>query len=106
MSGTLEGQYVIARSVNAGVFAGELADGGALGDGIDRTSVTLKNARRLWYWAGAASLSQLAVTGTSEPRNCKFPEEVPIVTINDVCELLGVTDKARKNIAEVVIWKA
>ena len=100
------GQYVIVRAVNAGVFAGTLADGGHLGDGADRTSVTLLDARRLWYWDGAASLSQLAVSGTSKPGNCKFPVEVPVVTVNEVCELLAVTDSARKSIAGVPVWDA
>lgn len=100
----MPGQYVIVRSSEAGVFAGELADNGQLGDVTDRTSVTLNNARRLWYWDGAASLSQLAVTGVSKPRSCKFPVEVPVATINGVCELLAVTDDARKSIAEVPVW--
>ena len=101
-----QGQYVIVRSVNAGVFAGTLADGGQLGDGTDHATVTLTGMRRLWYWDGAASLSQLAVDGTSKPANCKFPAEVPAAEIHDVCELLTVTDKARQSIAAVPVWQA
>jgi hypothetical protein len=101
-----EGQYVIARSVNAGVFAGSLPEGEKLTDGKERASVTLTGARRLWYWDGAASLSQLAMTGTSKPGGCKFPVEVEMVTLNEVCELLAVTDEARKSIAAVPAWSA
>lgn len=101
-----EGQYVIARAVNAGVFAGTLADGGELGDGIDRRSVTLTGARRLWYWEGAASLSQLATTGTSKPDRCKFPAPVSVVTLNDICELLAVSDTARRVLEDVPAWEA
>jgi hypothetical protein len=90
--------YVIVRTYSAGVFAGELAS---------RTGkeVVLYNARRLWYWAGAASLSQLSVDGTSKPESCKFPCEVPRVMLTEAIEILSVSDKARKNIAEVPTWK-
>ena len=101
-----QGQYVIVRSVNAGVFAGTLANGGQIGDGTDHSTVTLTDARRLWYWDGAASLSQLAVDGTSKPSTCKFPVEVPVAEIIGVCELLAVTDKARQSIAAVPVWQA
>ena len=64
----LEGkEYCIVRTYSAGVFAGF----------IDRNSVvnrcgTVFDARRLWRWSGAASLSQLSVDGTSNPSDCKF----------------------------------
>jgi hypothetical protein len=99
------GQYVIARSTNAGVFAGELvAPVTELGDGTPLPSVTLTGARRLWYWAGAASLSQLAMTGTSKPVSCKFPAEVATVVLMEVCEVLAVTEAARASIAGVPVW--
>ena len=91
-------KYVIVRTYSAGVFAGEL---------VSRTDqeVVLANARRLWYWKGAASLSQLATTGTSDPKGCKFPVEVPRVELLEAIEILDVTPEARKSIAEVPIWK-
>ena len=101
-----QGQYVIVRSANAGVFAGTLANGGRIGDGTDHATVTLTGARRLWYWDGAASLSQLAVDGTFKPAKCRFPAEVPDAEILGVCELLAVTDKARDSIAAVPVWQA
>ena len=61
--------YVIVRTRSAGVHAGELIS-------HNKKGVELKNARRLWYWDGAASLSQLAMEGVSRPENCKFPEPV------------------------------
>jgi len=39
--------------------------------------VELVNARRLWYWSGAASLSQMALEGVKNPDTCKFPAAVP-----------------------------
>ena len=62
-------KYVIVRTYSAGVFAGEL-------ESRKGQEVVMRNARRLWYWDGAASLSQLAMEGTSKPQNCKFPCEV------------------------------
>lgn len=91
-------EYVIVRTSSAGVFAGTL---------VSRTGrvVVLKNARRLWYWSGAASLSQLSVDGVSKPEECKFPCEVPQVTLLKAIEILPVSKAARKSIAEVPIWK-
>jgi len=90
-------EYVIVRTYSAGVFAGTL-------ESRKGQEVVLKNARRLWYWDGAASLSQLATDGVSKPQNCKFPCEVLRVELLQVIEILQVTEKARKSIATVPIW--
>ena len=63
----------------------------------------VENARRLWYWAGAASLSQLAVTGTSKPKECKFPVEFP-GSINGSNWILDVTPEAEASIKAVPVW--
>lgn len=90
-------KYVIVRTYSAGVFAGTL-------ESRTGREVVLINARRLWYWDGAASLSQLAVDGTSKPQNCKFPCEVSRVELLEVIEILDVTKKAQESIAAVPIW--
>lgn len=90
-------QYVIIRAQGAGVFAGELVS-------RNGTDVTLKNSRRLWYWSGAASLSELAVRGTSRPGDCKFPVTVPQQDITGVLEVLHATDEARRSIESVKEW--
>lgn len=94
-------KYVIVRSYAMGVFAGELHE-----DSTETLKILI-NARRIWYWAGASSLSQLAVDGTSKPMECKFPVEVPRVEITSPqgFEILDVTDKARESIAGVPVWK-
>ena len=89
--------YVIIRAQGAGVFAGELLS-------RKGTEVTLKNSRRLWYWSGAASLSELAVRGTSRPGDCKFPVVVPEQYIMGVLEVLKCTDAARESIEGVKEW--
>lgn len=90
---------VIIRTRSAGVFAGLLKS-------FKGSTVVLTNARRLWYWAGAASLSQLSVDGTSNPTACKFPVAVPEVTLLEVIEILPLSAKARASIDDVKIWEA
>lgn len=92
-------KYVIVRTCSAGVFAGELHS---------RTGqeVVLLNARRLWRWSGAASLSQMAVEGTSRPSDCKFPVAVPRVELLDAIEILDVTEAGRRSIEGFPVWRA
>lgn len=92
-----KGQYIICRTYSAGVFAGTLVS-------RKGQEVELKQARRLWYWEGAASLSQLAMEGVKKPDTCKFPCEVASVTLLQAIELLLVTKEARASIARVQVW--
>jgi hypothetical protein len=91
-------KYVIVRTQSAGVFAGFL-------ESRNGQEVVMRNARRIWYWAGAASLSQLAIDGTSKPESCQFPEAVDRVELLQAIEILDVTKKAKKSIEGVKIWK-
>jgi len=93
-----DGRYCIVRTYSAGVFAGELQS-------RKEREVVLHNARRLWKWTGAASLSQLCMDGVSDPENCLFPCEVNRVDLLEVIEILDCTEKAKKSIKEVPIWK-
>ena len=93
-------EYCIVRTYSAGVFAGYI-DPGA----IENKTGTVINARRLWRWYGAASLSQLATDGTSKPTDCKFPCEVPVVMLTEIIEIIPCTVKSQQSIAEVVIWQ-
>lgn len=92
------GKYQIVRSVGAGVFAGYVI--GRVGQ-----EVVMEDARRLWFWSGAASLSQLATDGTKDPENCKFPCKVSRVEILNVVEILDVTPAAEASIKGVKIWE-
>ena len=91
--------YCIVRTKDSGVFAGY----------FDRKNKdkngTVFNARRLWYWDGANSLSELSVSGVSKPQNCKFPTEVLEVDLRDIIEVLPCSEKAQKSISEVKVWK-
>ena len=87
----------MVRTYSAGVFAGTVQQ-------LDGDVATLTDARRIWYWKGAASLSQLATDGTSQPKQCKFPCAVSEVMLLGVIEIIPITDKARDSIAEVPVW--
>jgi len=93
-----KGNYVIARTYSAGVFAGIL-------EKQNGKEVVLSDARRIWYWKGAASLSQLAMQGTSKPTECKFPIAVKEVILTETIEILAVSKEAEKSIRGVPEWK-
>lgn len=90
--------YVIIRADRAGVFAGNLAS-------RKGSEVTLENARRIWQWSGAATLSQLAMEGTKNPSGCRFPQEVPEIVILGVIEIITCSEVAESSIKSVPIWK-
>jgi hypothetical protein len=77
-------KYVIIRADRAGVFAGYLE---SITDTVAGRVAIMRECRRLWYWSGAASLSQLALEGTKRPNDCKFPAELPEIRLKDVIEI-------------------
>ena len=98
MSKNFIGKKVIVRGDRSGVFFGTLAE-------KEGTEVKLNNCRRLWYWDGAASISQLAVDGTTRPTNCKFTVTVDEIIITDAIEIIACTEKAADKIEKVAEWK-
>jgi hypothetical protein len=92
-------KYVICRTYSAGVFAGYL-------ESRNGQEVVMRKARRLWYWQGAASLSQAATDGFSKPDACKFPCEVDRVELLNTIEIIDCTLKAQASIASVKTWQA
>lgn len=98
MAQTLDGmEYCMVRTYSAGVFAGYV-------ESRDGKEAVLRKARRIWYWAGAASLSELAMRGTSKPEICKFPCEVEKVILTEVIEIIPITEEAQKSIEAVPVW--
>ena len=94
----MDKKYYIIRADRAGVFAGNIKE-------RNGSEVTLTNARRLWYWDGAASLSQLAVEGVKKPDNCKFTITVSEIALLGVIEIIPCTEKAEACIKKVKEWK-
>jgi hypothetical protein len=95
ISKSIEGlEYTIIRTYSAGVFAGYIKE---IKDYSGSICMTLINARKLYYWEGAATLSQLATLGTSKPEKCKFTIEVPEQNVYNVIETIPISEISAKN---------
>lgn len=94
----MEELYYIVRGDRSGVFFGHIKE-------RNGREVTMTEVRRLWYWDGAASISQLAKSGTTKPQNCKFTVAVDEVLILDAIEIDECTAKAVHSIKGVREWR-
>lgn len=92
------GKYCIVRGNKSGVFAGTVKE-------IEGQQVLMEDVRQIWYWDGASSISQLAKSGTTAPKNCKFTVRVDDVLILDAIEIIPCTEKAMQSIEAVKEWK-
>ena len=95
---TMMNKKVIVRGDRSGVFFGTLVE-------KDGREVVLENCRRIWYWEGAASISQLAVDGTKKPSECKFTVSVSSIAILDAIEIIPCSETAICSIEGVKEWK-
>jgi len=94
----LSKDVVLVRTHSAGVHFGELVK-------REGKEATLKNSRRVWFWDGAATLSQLAVDGSKAPDKCKFPCVVPEITLTEAIEIIPMTEKAATCLYGVKVWE-
>lgn len=98
---SLVGQKVIVRASSAGVHYGTLS-------AINGDTVTLKNARRLWYWQVAdkkgISLSDVADYGAS--KSSKICAVVPEHIILGVCEIMTTSAVAQASIEGADVHRA
>jgi hypothetical protein len=92
------GKKVIVRSDRAGVFFGTLTK-------KEGSEVQLSNARKLYYWSGAAAVEQLAIDGVANARDCKFTVVNEEITVNNYIQILTCTEKAIINLENVKEWK-
>lgn len=90
----------IIRTYSAGVFFGEVVNQENTPAGV---IATIKDCRRLWYWRGAASLSQLAQEGAS--KSSQFTVTVPEMVVCGVIEIIPCTEKAVESINAVPVWR-
>lgn len=89
-------RYVIVRTYSAGVHAGYLAD-----QSEDGKRVKLLDSRRIWYWSGAFTLSEMSQSGVSDPDNCKFSIAIPEIEITEAIEIIPCTERAMNNLKAV-----
>lgn len=95
-------EYCIIRSYASGVFAGYVKERKSELNGVN---VILVNARRLWKWVGASSLSQLAMEGVKKPNDCLFPCHVDSVEVMNVVEIIPATQECFESIKSVKVWE-
>ena len=91
------GSIVLVRTYSAGVHFGILQS-------REGTEVVLTNARRLWSWGGACSLSQVAMDGV-DLENSKISVTVPYITLTQAIELIPMSKQAGKMMMEAEPWK-
>lgn len=93
------GKKVLIRSYASGVHFGTL-------ESEDFTQagkvVRLSNSRRIHYWEGAASLSQVAVDGINAGR---VAVTLPIIEVVNVIETIPLSDSAIFNLENQPVWK-
>jgi Domain of unknown function (DUF6948) len=87
----------LVRTISAGVHFGIVKK-------HKGKEVTLVNARRLWFWSGACSLSQVAVDGVNLSES-KISVTVPEIILTEAIELISMTDAASKQMMEAEPWK-
>jgi hypothetical protein len=87
----------MCRTYSAGVHYGIVSE-------RDGKEVLLKKSRRVHYWDGAASLSQLAIEGSKKIDNCRIAIEIPEILITEVVEVIPMTPEAVENL-EGSQWK-
>ena len=83
------GQDVIIRTYSAGVHFGTLA-------ARDGKEVTLTNARRIWYWEGAFTLSAVAQSGVN--KNSRLSVAVPEILLTEAIEIIPCSKAASANL--------
>lgn len=98
MEENLIGKFCIVRTYSAGVFAGILVN-------LDGKIGQLQNARRIWKWEGAASLSELALTGANK-QTSKIPAPVKLVHLTEIVEILLCEKEAIQFFKDCPIWTA
>ena len=94
----MEKKYYIVRTREAGVFYGEIKERSS-------EEITMKNVRKLWYWEGACAVEQIAVAGVAKPEKCKFTVVVDEMIIANPIQIIPCSEKSKKSIDGVKIWK-
>lgn len=79
--------HVLVRTFSAGVHIGILVT-------KDETNVVLKDARRIWKWNGAFTLSEIAKTGIVK-NGSRLSVVVPMIELTQAVELIPTSEAAQ-----------
>lgn len=90
-------RYVIVRCRDAGVHAGEYVR-------HQGREVELRDSRRIWYWTGAASLSQLSQSGAKD--GSRIAVAVPRIVLTEACEIIDCSAAGEAWIRGAKPWVA
>lgn len=77
---------VIVRCKDAGVHYGTLIN-------VEGRQVTLADARRIWAWKGAFTLSEVAMLGINKTGS-RVAMRVPLQRLLDASEIINCTQEA------------
>lgn len=94
------GKKCIVRCYGAGVFFGEVKE---VSSGANGLNVRLANARKIWYWRGAAAVEQLSQDGCDD--ESKITVTVPDLVVANAVQIIPCANKAVKNIEAKKAWK-
>jgi len=82
----MKGTKVLIRTYSAGVHFGTL-------ESREGQEVHLKDARRLWSWSGALSLSEVAAKGI-DIKNSKISVPVDEIILTQAIEIIPISQKS------------
>ena len=95
--------YVIVRCKDAGVHAGTL-------EKQTKEHLVLSDTRRIWYWNGAASLSEIARFGLNPQKSTSSKISAAVrsnqLRQTDVCEVLECSPEGEASIVGAPVWRA
>lgn len=83
------GKYVVVRTYSAGVHVGTLK-------ARDGREVILGDARRIWSWEGAFTLSAVATAGVA--KTSRLSVEVPEILVTEAIEIMPCSEAAAANL--------
>lgn len=86
------GQFVLVRTHSAGVHCGVLKSRAG-------KDVELTDARRIWRWRGANTLSELSQKGAADDWT-RISEPVPAIALTEAIEIIPCSDVARDNLCK------
>jgi hypothetical protein len=93
------GKKVLIRSYASGVHIGTLISENYT---LSGKVVVLNDSRRIHYWEGAASLSQVALEGVKSGRIAMVIPEIEVV---NCIETIPLSDAAISNLENQPVWR-
>ena len=83
------GKYAVIRTYSAGVHVGVVRSQSG-------KEVTLSEARRIWSWRGAFTLSEISQKGVSP--ESRLSMQVPEIALTEAIEIIPCTKAAEANL--------